>query len=215
MAGNLRLAYTGAVNGVGNTALVRTSDGAADEEGLGHPFSRGQDPSMSENIQPTNRLLPKRRGREEMPRPRSEKPHNVLGSNRRNGSSLLSDCAKHLCPPWTAPAWAACAPSSYRNSQLPALSQLPAATTSGMQHRAARSAGSGDVGKIRRHTATSSSADHAPYVLPDLLHVLLEEELLDVGHVELTALDVSLFAIGGHVEGGSRRDEEGRLLPRF
>lgn len=63
-----------------------------------------------------------------------------------------------------------------------------------------------------RASPRGSSLAHDPPILQHLLHVLLEEELLDVHHVDLAALDVGLLDIAGHIERGSRGDEERRLL---
>jgi hypothetical protein len=52
-------------------------------------------------------------------------------------------------------------------------------------------------------------------LLPHFLHVLLEEVLLDVHHVQLTALDVRLQDVARHVDRRARCDQERRLLPGF
>src|SRR5688572_31132826 len=55
--------------------------------------------------------------------------------------------------------------------------------------------------------------DRLRLLLLDLLHVLLEEPLLDVHHVELAPLDVRLINVRRHVERRPRRDEQRALLP--
>src|SRR5690606_8697686 len=50
------------------------------------------------------------------------------------------------------------------------------------------------------------------HLLPHLLHVLLEEVLLDVVHVELTALNVRLKNVAPRVDRRTGRDQERSLL---
>ena len=63
-----------------------------------------------------------------------------------------------------------------------------------------------------RASPRGSSLAHDPPILQHLLHVLLEEELLDVHHVDLAALDVGLLDVAGHIKRRSGGDEERRLL---
>jgi hypothetical protein len=53
---------------------------------------------------------------------------------------------------------------------------------------------------------------HRLRLLLDLLHVLLEEPLLDVHHVELTPLDVRLIDVRRHIERRARLDQQRTLL---
>lgn len=52
-------------------------------------------------------------------------------------------------------------------------------------------------------------------LLLDLLHVLLEEPLVDVHHVDLATLDIRLLDIARHIQRRPRRDQQRAFLAHF